>query len=249
MGVRSSPASPRMLAGGVMSLLDMKDYGPAARRYWWTITALGYAVVAYAIYTVAGYDWPVLVQVLGGATVAAVVALFPVRIPGTKTSIAGGEIFIFLALLLYGIEGAVLAAALEGLVGSWRTSKRWTSRIGTPAMTTLSILIAGAALTAIRAHVPDNAMGKAALLSGMLLLGVLYFAGNTLLTSTLIALKNGAPLRPFAWWRSLGWVAMAYMASASIAGLLFASFERFGVPVLLVSVPLITMFLSTLHSY
>jgi len=232
-----------------MSLLDMKDYGPAARRYWWSITGLGYAVVAYAIYVVAGYDWPVLVQVLGGAAVAGVVALFPVRIPGTKTSIAGGEIFIFLALLLYGIEGAVLAAALEGLVGSWRTSKRWTSRIGTPAMTTISILIAGAALTALRAHVPDNAMGKAVLLSGMLLLGVLYFAANTLLTSTLIALKSGAPLRPFAWWRSLGWVAMAYMASASIAGLLFASFERFGVPVLLVSVPLITMFLSTLHSY
>jgi diguanylate cyclase (GGDEF)-like protein/PAS domain S-box-containing protein len=232
-----------------MSLLDMKDYSPAARRYWWAITLLGWATLAYSVRALAAYDWPVLAQALGGAAVAAVVALFPVRIPGTKTSIAGGEIFIFLTLLLFGIHAGVLAAAIEGLVGSWRTSKRWTSRIGTPAMASVAMFTVGGGLTAVIGAAPANGMGKAVLLGALLVFGVLYFAANSLLTSTLIALKNGSAFAPFRWWRDLGWIAMAYMASASIAGLLFVSFERFGVPVLLVAVPLITMFLSSLHSY
>jgi diguanylate cyclase (GGDEF)-like protein/PAS domain S-box-containing protein len=232
-----------------MALLDMKDYSPAARRYWWSVMLLGSVVLAWAVRAVASYDTTLVLQVLAAAGVAAAAALFPVRIPGTKVSIAGGEIFIFLSLLLYGIEAAVVAAACEGLVGSWRASKRWTSRLGTPAMTSVSILASGSVLVALRSNLPANGMGQAALLSGLLVFGVLYFAANSLLTSTLIALKNRAPIRPLAWWRSMGWIAMAYMANASIAGLLFVSFERFGMPVLLVSVPLITMFLSTLHSY
>jgi diguanylate cyclase (GGDEF)-like protein/PAS domain S-box-containing protein len=39
------------------------------------------------------------------------------------------------------------------------------------------------------------------------------------------------------------------MASASVAGLLYLTFARFGLPVLLVATPLIAMFLSTLHFY
>src|SRR5512140_2354510 len=238
-----------MAYGGSMAIFDMKDYSPAARRYWFAVVALGYAALAYAVGEVSRLDWPVLAQVLGGAAVAVVVALFPVRIPGTKTSIAGGEIFIFLIMLLYGVPAGILAASLEGLVASWRTSKRWTSRIGTPAMAALAMLVAGGLLEAARANMPDNGWGKAALISRLLVFGVLYFAANIALTSALGALKSGAPFTPFRWWRSMGWISMAYMASASIAGLLFVSFERFGLPVLLVAVPLITMFLSSLHSY
>src|SRR5512141_1037539 len=168
-----------------MPIIDMKDYNPAARRYWWCVVLLGFAALARAVVHVAQFDWPVLVQVLGGATVAAVVGLFPGRIPGTKTSIAGGEIFIFLLLLLYGTQAGVLAAALEGLVGSWRTSKRWTSRIGTPAMASIAMLLSATLLEVARGYLPANGFGKAALLSCLILFGVLYFAANTGLTSTL----------------------------------------------------------------
>jgi diguanylate cyclase (GGDEF)-like protein/PAS domain S-box-containing protein len=233
----------------MIHLLDMTDYNLPARRYWWAVTLLGWAVLSYSLAQVAALDSPVLVQVLGAAAMAAVVALFPVRIPGTKTSIAGGEIFIFLIMLLQGIHAGVIAAAIEGLVGSCRTSKRWTSRIGTPAMAALAMLFAGTLLAAVRPYLPDGGWGRAGLLSCLLVFGVLYFAANSVLTSTLFALKNNTAFAPLKWWRSMGWISMAYMASASVAGLLFVSFETFGVPVLLVAVPLITMFLSSMHSY
>ncbi len=98
-----------------MPFIDMHDYSPAARRYWWTVAILGMAVLAYSIAHVVSVDGKFLLQVMIGATVAAIVGLFPVRIPGAKTSIAGAEIFIFLVLLLYGTEAAVIAAALEGV--------------------------------------------------------------------------------------------------------------------------------------
>ncbi|MGZ5651066.1 MAG: putative bifunctional diguanylate cyclase/phosphodiesterase, partial [Usitatibacter sp.] len=90
---------------------------------------------------------------------------------------------------------------------------------------------------------------SAIILTALLVFAALYFVSITLLTCAVFALKNGEPLSPLAWIRSLGWIGFAYVTSASIAGLLFMSFERFGLPVLLVSVPVIVMFLSTLHSY
>src|SRR5579859_2287666 len=117
-----------------MSLIDMQDYTPAARRYWWSVAFLGVLALGFSLARLAQLDALALAQVLGLAAVAAIVGLFPVRVPGAKTAVAGGEIFIFLAMLLYGAPAAVLAVALEGGVASWRSSRRWTSRIGTPAM-------------------------------------------------------------------------------------------------------------------
>src|SRR5690242_3630736 len=118
-----------------MTIIDMNDYPPAARRYWWTVTFFGMAVLAYSIAHVVAIDGKFLVQVMIGAMVAALVGLFPVHIPGSKTSIAGAEIFTFLVMLLYGPEAAVIAAAFEGFVAAYRSSRRWTSRIITPAIT------------------------------------------------------------------------------------------------------------------
>ena len=230
-----------------MSLIDMQDYNPVSRRYWWTVTLLGMAALAYAIAHVVAIDGNYLVQVLIGAAVAAIVGLFPVRIPGAKTSIAGAEIFIFLVMLLYGPLAAVIAAALEGLVASWRTSKRWTSRLGTPAMASIAMLVCASAFEAVRAHVHPTS--SATLISLLFAFAALYFVANTLLTSTLFALKTRSPFTPLKWLRNFGWIGLAYLTGASIAGLLYESFQQFGLPVLLVSVPVIAMFLSTLHSY
>jgi PAS domain S-box-containing protein len=232
-----------------MTLIDMKDYGSAARLYWWTVTSLGCLAFAWGVTGVAQLEPGLMVQVLIGAAVAALVGLFPVRIPGAKTSVAGAEIFIFLLLLVYGPAAAILAAALEAFVASWRTSKRWTSRIGSPAMASAAMLLCAVAFEAARAQLRANGMTDAMLLVVAMVFAGLYFTANTVLTSTLFALKNHTPFTPILWIRKMSWIGLAYVASASIAGLLYLSFEHFGPPVLLVGVPVIAMFLSSLHSY
>jgi diguanylate cyclase (GGDEF)-like protein/PAS domain S-box-containing protein len=233
----------------VMSLIDMQDYSPAARRYWWAVVVIGVWAAIFSVSQVARLEGTTLLQVLAGAAVAAIVGLFPVRIPGTKTAIAGGEIFIFLLLILFGPPAAVLAAALEGGVASWRGTKRWTSRIGTPAMASLAMLFCGTIFELARALIITNGLNSGTMLGALMAVAILYFACNTLLTSGLIALKHGGPLAPWRWLRDMGWIGLAYAAGASIAGVLYISFQQFGLPALLVSVPLIAMFLSTLHYY
>jgi PAS domain-containing protein len=232
-----------------MALIDMKDYNRVAKIYWWSVTVLGFLALGYAVSRIVQVPADVLVQILIGATIAAVVGLFPVRIPGAKTAIAGAEIFIFLTLLLYGAEAAVLVAAVEGLAASWRASRRWTSRIGTPAMASLAMIVCATLFTQVRGTIHANGASSTILLLTLIGFAALYFAANIFLTSTLISLKNGSPIAPVTWLRNFFWIGLAYVTCASIAGLLFFAFERFGLPVLLVAVPMIAMFLSTLHSY
>src|SRR6185312_2575095 len=196
-----------------MPIIDMQDYNPAARRYWWTITLLGMGALAYSIASVVAVDGKFLLQVLAGAVVAAIVGLFPVRVPGSKTSIAGAEIFIFLVMLLYGTEAAVIAAALEGFVASWRTSKRWTSRIGTPSMAALAMFVCGSGFALVREQAGH--LGNALLLASLFTMAALYFVANTLLLSTVFALKTQAPIRPLRWLRDLGWLGLAYLTGAA----------------------------------
>ncbi|HEX7466828.1 MAG TPA: EAL domain-containing protein, partial [Usitatibacter sp.] len=232
-----------------MQLIDMQDYSPAARKYWWTVVFLGVWALIYAISRVGQLEGAQLLQVLMGALVAAIVGFFPVQIPGSKTCIAGGEIFIFLVLLVYGAPAAVLAAAVEGLVGAWRSSKRWTSRIITPAMASLAMLTCGSLFDFARDLIAKAGLSSATLLVAAMLLSVLYWIANIFLTSALVALKRGAPIEPKRWLRDMGWIGLAYTTGASIASVLYFSFEYFGLPAVLIAVPLIVMFISSLHYY
>ena len=192
----------------------------------------------------------VLLQVLRRRRIAAIVGLFPVRIPGAKTAVAGAEIFIFLMLLLYGAPAAVLAAALEGFVASYRASKRWTSRIVTPAMASLAMLACGRCSRSRACHIANIGMNSARCSWRSCSSPSSTSSANTLLTSALFALKrDSARSRRFAGCATWAGSASPTSPAPRSPALLYMSFEQFGLPVLLVAVPVIAMFLSTLHSY
>ena len=65
---------------------------------------------------------------------------------------------------------------------------------------------------------------------------------------SLLKLKRGEPIRPLQVLWSNGWLGIRYVASAAIAWLLYVSFEQFGASVLLLAVPIIALYLSTLHT-
>ena len=114
-------------------------------------------------------------------------------------------------------------------------------------MAALAMLACASLFHLARSQAVAAGMNSGGILALVLVFAALYFVANTLLTSTLIALKRNEPLRPGRWLRELGWIGLAYLTGASIAGVLYVSFEHFGLPALMISVPLIAMFLSTLH--
>jgi signal transduction histidine kinase len=78
--------------------------------------------------------------------------------------------------------------------------------------------------------------------------GGVYWIVNLGLAACLLALKNGKKLEPLRWYRPIALLGLWYVASGAVAGLLFLGFDRFGLPVVLISLPIIAMFLATTHA-
>ena len=228
----------------------MPDYNRKATAYWWTMVGLGTAALLYSIRTVAALPADMLLQVLIGVAITMLAGISPVKIPRSKNSFAAGEIFIFLLLLMNGPAAAVLASAGEAGVGALRTSTRWTSHIASPAMAALAIFIAGSLfdllIDTLRLYGLYN---EGVLLCASMLFAILYFTLNTLFVTMVVYLKRNQKLVWREWLASFGWVGIAYAGSASVAALLFLTFQQFGLGVLLAATPIIAMLLTTLHYY
>ncbi len=229
----------------------MPDYNRRATAYWWLAVLAGAAVLLWSTAWLLQQPWPVWLQVAAGLVLAVGSGLFPVRVPGTKHSFAAGEIFIFLVLLMQGPQAAALVAAGEVAIGAFRTSKRWTSRLVSPAVGAISIAATGSLLQlALAALAARGIVGAAPLLAVALVFSALYFFVNALLLSGVQRLKRGAPFFQVVDLVSeFRWVGLAYAGSASVATLLYVTWQSQGAGVLMVMVPLLAMLLVTLHFY
>jgi len=224
----------------------MPDYNRKATAYWWLVVAGGVLALGLSVEALAQRGPQVWAQVAAGAAIAMLAGYFPVRVPRSGNSFAAGEVFIFLLLLVHGPAAATLAAALEGGVGALRTSKRWTSRIATPAMAALAMYGAGAVLELMRGPAEKNA---GVLIIATMAFALTYFVLNTLLISALPRLKRNERLQ----WSDLiglfGWVGMAYSGSAALSALIYLTYQQSGTVVLMAMVPLLGMMLATLHYF
>ncbi len=224
----------------------MPDYNRQATVYWWSVVVLGLATLLASVATLSQQPAAVWLQVAAGAGIAMLAGFFPVRIPRSTNSFAAGEIFIFLLLLVHGPAAAALAAAGEGAVGALRTSRRWTSRIATPAMAALAMYASGQVMDAVLDRLSSNA---GVLVVATMGFALAYFVVNTLLISAVPRLKRGERLQWADLFGMFGWIGIAYAGSAAVASLLFLTYRTSGIGVLMAMVPLLAMLLATLHYF
>ena len=229
----------------------MPDYNRKAAVYWWLAVISGAAVLVYSVGVVARLPPMAWTQIIAGMLLAMLSGMFPVRIPGTKVSFVAGEIFIFLLLLVQGPAAAAVAAAGEAAMGSYRSSKRWTSRIASPAIAALAMFCTGSLLHAVLARLDAAGWsGPAPLLGAAMVFAVLYFLVGALLMGGSVRLKrNEAFFQLLDLISVFRWVGMAYAGSASIAALLYITYRQSGAGVMMVMLPLLAMLLVTLHFY
>ena len=214
------------------------------------VAIIGVLVLLHCIVAVAALPRAALLQIVAGAAIATLAGFFPVRIPRSTNSFAAGEIFIFLVLLMHGVPAAALAAAGEALVGSWRTSKRWTSRIASPAMAIVSMVIAGSLLELVLGALHAASLyNDGLLLTAAMAFSVVYFVLNTVLATAVIHLKRNQPMVLREVLANFGWVALAYAGSATVASLLFLTVGQSGPGVLMAVVPIVGLLLATLHFF
>jgi diguanylate cyclase (GGDEF)-like protein/PAS domain S-box-containing protein len=228
----------------------MPDYNRPAAIYWWAMAGLGLLAATIALAQLAQLPLDKQLQVTIGCLIASMAGFYPVRIPGSKNSFAAGEIFIFLLLLMHGPAAAVLAAAGEAFVGSMRSSKRWTSRLISPALAAIAVTATGWALQLSIDHLWLRGwLSEAVLLLTAMAFAAGYFLLNTALITVIPHLKRREPMRLSSMLGNFGWVGITYAASSLIAGLLYLAFRSVGIGVLVAGVPIIVMLLSMVHIY
>jgi len=131
----SLAASLDRIAMGQLGRLQralLPDYNLKASAYWWTMVLLGAATIAYSLLHVSQLPTDTHWQLIACGVIATLAGAFPLRIPRSTNSFAAARSSSSCCCCCNGPAAAALASAGEALVGSWRTSKRWSSRLAQP---------------------------------------------------------------------------------------------------------------------
>ena len=200
--------------------------------YMVAVLAIGFGCLLYSILNLPFQNFDLYFLVLAGSTIG-LGSWATVKIPRVKTHIAVSDIFIFLTLLLYGGEIAVVLSAIEALFTSWRfCTKRLTVLFNVAAMA-FSTFVVVFALTMsglyVNGEVLPNDVTLPSLVIALSVIALTQFFVNTLLASIHDSLANELP-----WWETWKskyiWTFFTYFAGAVGAGCLvkLAQYAGFG---------------------
>ena len=187
---------------------------------WLAIAIAGALALAAAVAGMFSSASPDRMQTLFGLVFVAVAAWFPVQIPRTKYSIGAADVFVFLMLSVLGTAPAVLAVGLEGLIGSWRGTKRLSGRISNPAAAMAGMAVCGAIFQALwPLLVAQGFSPPIAKLIALLPVALVPFVLPTFALMATVTLKKGVWPDVRDWFSSFSWLAGIYLAAALVAGI------------------------------
>ena len=175
-----------------------------------------------------------------------------VQIPALKSHISVSDTFIFLALLLYGGEVAVVLAAVEAVFSSWRFCNKKITVFQNAALMAISTTAAFLVLKfsglsqQIYSHADNENLNIFVLT--LLVLGFTQFIANTFLTAIYGAFFNEKPF--FETWKTKYlWTFITYLVGAVSAGILFELNHRVGFSVIIAAFPVIYLLYLTYKMY
>jgi diguanylate cyclase (GGDEF)-like protein/PAS domain S-box-containing protein len=168
---------------------------------------------------------------------SAVASRYALQVPRTKSAISAADVFIFGALVQVGPVAAVLAAGVEGWIGTRRTSKRLSSWVATPAAAMAAMAVCAWAFLLIRDSLSVGGLSVgAAAFCALVSVALMPYLGTMLPLLSMMALKDRSRPRPLQWLTATSWMAALYIAAAFVAGLVHLASLQFGPAVLAVSV-------------
>ncbi|MEP7211495.1 MAG: EAL domain-containing protein [Acidobacteriota bacterium] len=175
-----------------------------------------------------------------------------VKIPKLKSHIAVSDTFIFLALLLFGGELAIILAAIEAFFSSWRfCSKKITVFFNSSVMALSTLAVVGALRLlglyyegALHGH-PGSIQDFVVALA---VIAIVQFGVNTTLASVHDTLKNALPLWE-TWKSKYIWTFITYIVGAACAGILVQLSESIGFGVVIAAFPVIYLIFLSYKMY
>jgi len=165
-----------------------------------------------------------------------------IQIPKFKSHISVSDTVVFLALLLYGGELAVVLAAFEALCSSMRFCTRKITFLFNAAVMAISVTVTLLVLNFFGLTDENILHGRAGHIShfieALCVIAITPFVVNTALAATHASVKNS--IRIWDVWRNKYALAFfSYLTGAICAGVMVQLSEKFGFPVMVAIIPVI----------
>ena len=173
-----------------------------------------------------------------------------VRIPRVRGEANASETFIFLTMLLFDGEAAILLSAVEAFCTSLRFNKNPLNRLFNSAVMALSCFLTVWALRFCFGSIPSLPMRgySPAFVLAIGIMALVQYLTNSWLVATGVALKTGQLLWQ-TWRRNYSYTSISYIAGASAAALISKLATALGFYVVVASSPIIAAVYFTYYFY
>jgi signal transduction histidine kinase/CheY-like chemotaxis protein len=217
----------------------------------WAIISLGAAVCLYS-----GLNLSVERLDLRFALLAAFTVLISSRlcvpIPRTTGEISVSDVFIYLTIMLYDGEAAVLLAALELFSASRfvKNQKSVFTSLFNAAMMACSTFVTVSVLRLIFGNITELPHGQfsARFVAALCVMGFVQYVANSTIAAIHTAFKADAPV--WATWRRVYlWTSITYFAGASGAGIIAKLTDAAGLYAIIATLPIVAIVYFTYRTY
>jgi len=185
----------------------------------WLVIATGLVLFTSTLYQFPHERADLRLSLLAAITLIGASRL-AVAIPGIEGRITVSDTMVFLILLLYGGEAAVLVAAFEGASSSLRISRKASTLLFNASVMTISTLTGVTVLRACfgRAIETPPHLSTGRLIVALAILALVHYFVNSGLVAIDRALKTGEPMISI-WRHHYLWTLLTYFAGAAAAGM------------------------------
>jgi len=206
--------------------------------YMWLIVAAGSACVLYAAITLPTglIDGYFLLLTLITAVLGSRIAI---RIPKISGNITVDDTFVFITLLMYGGEAAVMIGALAGICSALRISRKVRTVAFASAALACSVLATSTVLKLTfgsMTHLLNHGASFAVI--ALCLMGLVQYLIHTGIGATASALKANESIWRM-WTRNFLWMSISYFAGAAGAGFIVSSLGTTRFWAFLICIPII----------
>ncbi len=181
---------------------------------------------------------------------AAVSSRLIVKIPHSNGDVTIADTLIFLTMMLYGGEAAILLAAIDGLSSSLYVSKKLRVCAFNVAQMALSTLVTVWTLHLFFGSFValNHSAYSIATLGAICVMATVQYICNSGLVTIYTALKTNQPL--FATWhKHYLWTSISYFAGASVASIAMHVFSGVTVYAMLIITPIVMIIYVTYRTY
>ena len=217
--------------------MDLRKGPVGVRAFAYTISALGAAVLAWAILSsselIASLSLSEGIALVGVMSVACLSARWVVHVPPTDNYIAVADSLMLAVTMIYGIVAGVLANGIFYLVSYWSATRPvasdqrrrrhfWNDLQASFNMGAGAIyaFVFGNVFFATIPEVPEGSLGAAQLIIPVVLMGGAYFLLNSFFTDAVQALAGRGTFGHL-WLQNLPLVPLYFLASAGGAAVVY----------------------------